>query len=132
MLTDCAPTDFPDSERELQKYMALNVTAQFHGMTSASTAQKDSSKIISGVNELVEDVPQLSLSNINFPVKAFYLISAIGLCSSSSEAIRRIKGGGVRINGVKILDPNLEFADKSEIVSKILQLGKKTFRRISL
>ena len=132
LLTDCEPRDFPLNDRELQKYMALNVTAQFHGMTSASIAQKDASKIISGFSDFVEDVPELSLSNIDFPVKAFYLISAIGLCPSSSEARRKIKGGGVRLDGKKILDPNLEFADKREVAGKILQLGKKTFRRISL
>ena len=39
LLTDCEPEEFPKNERELQKYMALNVTAQFHGMSSASIAQ---------------------------------------------------------------------------------------------
>ncbi len=131
LLTDCEPKKFPNNERELQKFMALNVTSQFHGMTSASIAQKDASKIISGFSESVEDVPTLSLSNITFPVKAFYLISAIGLCPSSSEARRRIKGGGVRLDGQKILDPNYEFTEKGEVVGKILQLGRKTFRRIS-
>ncbi len=132
LLTDCEPADFPSNERDLQKYMALNVTAQFHGMISANIAQKDASKITSGFSNSVEDVPELSLSNINFPVKAFYLISAIGLSKSSSEARRIIKGGGVRLDGKKILDPNLEFSDKKEVVGKILQLGKKTFRRLSL
>ncbi len=132
LLTDCEIKDFPSKARELQKYMALNVTAQFHGMKSAIVAQRDASKITSGFNDFVEDVPLVSLSNINFPVKAFYLMSAIGLCPSSSEARRIIQGGGVRLDGKKILDPNLEFVDKKEVLGKILQLGKKTFRRISL
>ncbi len=131
LLTNCELKTFPKNLRELQKYMALNVTAQFHGMTAARIAQADAVKIVSGVSDDIEDVPEVSVANITFPVKAFYLISAIGLCTSSSEARRKILGGGVRIDGKKIEDPNLEFIDSKELVGKILQLGKKTFRRIS-
>ena len=53
------------------------------------------------------------------------------LCASSSEARRQILGGGVRINGEKILDPNLEFEKPADVIGKILQVGKKKFLRIS-
>ncbi len=131
LLTDCDLQNLPDDPRDLQKFMALNVTAQFHGMSSANIAQKDASKIIAGLKETVEEVPESSISSISFPVKAFYLVSAIGLCSTSSEARRQIQGGAVRLEGEKILDPNLEFLDAKELIGKIFQLGKKTFRRIS-
>ncbi|AAQ00454.1 MULTISPECIES: tyrosine--tRNA ligase [Prochlorococcus] len=131
LLTDCEIRDLTLNARELQKFMALNVTAQFHGLSVAKIAQKDASKIVSGLKETVEDVPVLSVSNVNFPTKAFHLLSSIGLCSSSSNARRQIQGGALRIDGKKILDPNFEFVDQKDIVGKILQLGKKTFRRIS-
>ena len=67
---------------------------------------------------------------MNFPAKAFYLLSAIGLCASSSEARRQIKGGAVRLDGEKIVDPNLEFSAAALLSGKVLQLGKKTFRRL--
>ena len=46
-------------------------------------------------------------------------------------ARRQIIGGGVRINGEKIIDPNLEFDKPEELVGKILQMGKKKFLRVS-
>ena len=55
----------------------------------------------------------------------------MGLCSTSSEARRQIIGGGVRINGDKILDPNLEFNKPDDVIGKILQVGKKKFLRLS-
>ena len=67
---------------------------------------------------------------MNFPAKAFYLLSAVGLCASSSEARRQIKGGAARLDGQKIVDPNREFASVEELEGKVLQLGKKTFRRL--
>jgi tyrosyl-tRNA synthetase len=67
---------------------------------------------------------------VNVPAKAFYLLSAVGLCSSSSEARRQIQGGGVKLDGEKLVDPNQEFASPEVLAGKVLQLGKKTFRRL--
>ncbi len=75
-------------------------------------------------------LPEASLAAVNFPAKAFYLLSALGLCASSSEARRQIQGGGVRLDGEKLVDPNQEFADPAALAGKVLQLGKKTFRRL--
>jgi len=133
LLTDLDVEEFNNNKpRDIQKLMALNVTANFHGISLAKSAQIDSSKLVSGSKGLLEDVPQASISKVNFPAKAFYLLSAIGLSSSSSEAKRQIQGGSVRIDGDKITDPNITFANKEELLGKVLQLGKKTFRRISL
>ena len=43
---------------------------------------------------------------------------------------RQIKGGAARLEGEKITDPNQEFASAAELEGKVLQLGKKTFRRL--
>lgn len=112
--------------------MALNVTANFHGMPAAIAAQEDASKLVAGLQDSLSDVPEVSIKKVNLPVKAFYLLSAIGLCKSSSEARRQILGGAVRLDGKKILDPNLEFDNDSELVGKVVQLGKRTFRRLSI
>ena len=75
-------------------------------------------------------MPEASLAEVNVPAKAFYLISAVGICASSSEARRQIKGGAARLEGEKITDPNQEFTSAEELEGKVLQLGKKTFRRL--
>ena len=131
LLTDCDLSTLSDNPRELQKFMALNVTAKFHGLSLAKIAQADSSNLGAGVQNKAEAVPELSLAKIKFPVKAFYLLSSLGLCPSSSEARRKIQGGGVRLNGEKIIDPNFQFSENKELIGKVLQLGKKIFRRLS-
>ncbi|ABX09314.1 tyrosine--tRNA ligase [Prochlorococcus marinus] len=132
LLTNLEQTDMPSNLREKQKLMALNVTANFHGMPAAIAAQEDASKLVAGLQDSLSDVPEVSIKKVNLPVKAFYLLSAIGLCKSSSEARRQILGGAVRLDGKKILDPNLEFDNDSELVGKVVQLGKRTFRRLSI
>ena len=130
LLTDLANESLPDNPREKQKAMALEVTASRYGMDVAQKAQADAATLVAGSVAAAADVPEASLSAVNFPAKAFYLFSAVGMCASSSEARRQIKGGAARLEGEKIMDPNQEFASVSDLEGKVLQLGKKTFRRL--
>ena len=130
LLTDLANESLPDNPREKQKVMALEVTASRYGMDVAQKAQADAATLVAGSGAASAEVPEASLSAVNFPAKAFYLLSAVGICASSSEARRQIKGGAARLEGEKIMDPNQEFASVSDLEGKVLQLGKKTFRRL--
>jgi tyrosyl-tRNA synthetase len=130
LLTDLANEALPDNPREKQKAMALAVTASRYGMDVAQKAQEDAAMLVGGSAAAAADVPEASLSAVNFPAKAFYLLSAVGISASSSEARRQIKGGAARLEGEKITDPNQEFASASDLEGKVLQLGKKTFRRL--
>ena len=130
LLTDLDNESLPDNPREKQKAMALEVTASRYGMDMAQKAQADAATLVAGSGADSADVPEASLSAVNFPAKAFYLLSAVGICASSSEARRQIKGGAARLEGEKIMDPNQEFASVSDLEGKVLQLGKKTFRRL--
>ncbi|MEN9540248.1 MAG: hypothetical protein RLZZ459_339, partial [Cyanobacteriota bacterium] len=123
----------PANPRERQKAMALEITRQRHGEPAAEQAQADAGKLVggaSGSGAADAEVPEASLAEVNFPAKAFYLLSAVGICASSSEARRQIQGGGVKLDGEKLSDPNQEFAGPAELEGKVLQLGKKTFRRL--
>jgi tyrosyl-tRNA synthetase len=123
----------PANPRERQKAMALEITRQRYGEPAAEQAQADAGKLVggaSGSGAADAEVPEASLAEVNFPAKAFYLLSAVGICASSSEARRQIQGGGVKLDGEKLSDPNQEFAGPAELEGKVLQLGKKTFRRL--
>jgi len=133
LLTDLDLAALPANPRERQKAMALEVTRQRHGLAAAHQAQLDAATLVggaAGTGAADAEVPAASLAQVNFPAKAFYLLAAVGICSSSSDARRQIQGGGVKLDGAKLADPNQEFADASELDGKVLQLGKKTFRRL--
>ncbi len=131
LLTDLDPHLMPLDPREAQKEMALAITSNRHGEEAAKAAQNDACKLISGAKNSFAEVPEVSLAKVNFPAKAFYLLSALGVSVSSSEARRQIKGGSVRLDGEKIVDPNLVFENPSGLRGKVLQIGKKTFRRLA-
>ena len=139
LLTNLDLAALPSNPRQRQKAMALAVTASRHGQPAALQAQADAANLVlradaDGASSGADagggaSVPDASLAAVNFPAKAFYLLSAVGICSSS-EARRQIQNGGVRLDGQKLTDVNLLFSDASELDGKVLQLGKKTFRRL--
>ena len=133
LLTDLDLAALPANPRQRQKAMALEVTRARHGLASAQQAQLDAATLVggaAGAGAADAEVPEASLAAVNFPARAFYLLSAVGVCASSSDARRQIQGGGVRLDGQKLADANQEFASAAELDGKVLQLGKRTFRRL--
>jgi tyrosyl-tRNA synthetase len=133
LLTDLDLDALPANPRERQKAMALEITRQRHGDAAAQQAQADAGRLVAGASgsgAADAEVLEASLAEVNFPARAFYLLSAVGICASSSEARRQIQGGGVKLDGEKLSDPNQEFTAAAELEGKVLQLGKKTFRRL--
>ncbi len=128
LLTNLELGALPSNPRERQMAMALEVTRLRHGDRAAAAAQADAANLVAGAAASAE-VPEVSLGAVNFPAKAFYLLSAAGICSSN-EAKRQIQGGGVKLDGEKLSDPNQEFQTATELEGKVLQLGKKIFRRL--
>ncbi len=130
LLTDCDLEILKSKDpRELQRFMALEVTTLFHGRDAALEAQSNAEKIFLGEKDNIGDIPEISLEDCNFPIKLFYLLSSLKLYKSSSESKRSIKGGGVKIDSQKITDPDIIFESKEELLGKILQIGKKVTKR---
>ena len=113
----------------MQRFMALEVTSLFHGREAALEAQSNCEKLFLGEKEEVTEIPVISLNDAKFPLKFFYLLSFLKLYNSSSESRRSIKGGGVKLDSEKILNPDIIFNSKEELVGKILQIGKKITKR---
>ena len=120
----------PENPREQQKLLAKLVTGQFHGEKAAEQAQQDALTLMAGKAKAAESVAEFSLAEVGFPAKVFYLLGATPLCASSSEARRHIKGGAVKLDGEKVVDPSQTFESADELVGKVLQVGKKKFVRL--
>jgi len=135
LLTDLDLAALPENPRQRQKAMALAVTASRHGEAAALEGQANAGRMVQGSPNSIgpaqeAGIPEASLAGVSFPVTAFYLLAALKLCKSSSDARRQIEGGGVRLDGEKLTDPAREFASAEELHGRVLQLGKKAFRRL--
>lgn len=131
LLTNLPIDGISENPRERQKLLALDIVAQYHGQEAALAAQQTAIKmVLEGDMTQTEAVPEFSLATVEFPAKLFYIISASGLCTSSSEARKKIAGGAVRLDDDRIYDQNLIFDSPSALDGKVLRVGKKNFVRL--
>jgi tyrosyl-tRNA synthetase len=132
LLTDLPLAELPENPRDRQKLLALTVTAQYHGEAAALEAQKAALTLTQGDAKQADAVPEFSLDGIQFPAKLFYILSASGLCSGSSDARRQMQGGAVKLDGDRLQDTNLTFETAAELQGKVIQVGKNKFARLVL
>jgi tyrosyl-tRNA synthetase len=132
LLTDLPLDSLPDNPRAAQKLLSLEVVTQYHGRERALQAQADAIALITkpGQNASGDSVPEFSIGSVNFPAKLFHILAASGLCSGSNDAKRQIQGGAVRLDGVAISDVDLTYEDAAALVGKVLQVGKKRFKKL--
>jgi tyrosyl-tRNA synthetase len=132
LLTDFPISTLPAHARERQKQLALTITTQYHGREAAEKAQTDAITLTSasGTGDVSDQIPSFAFGHLSFPLRLAELLKEAGLCPSNSQARTQISGGGVRLEGEKITDPEYQIPDPEMIEGKILQLGKKQFRRL--
>jgi tyrosyl-tRNA synthetase len=130
LLTDLPLDGLPAAARDRQKLLALEIVGQFHGKEVAQQTQKSVIAMIKeGKASDTELIPEFSLTQVQFPVKLFYLLAACGLCPTSSDARRQIQGGAVKLDGLKISEVDWTAASSEDLTGQVLQVGKKKFVR---
>lgn len=132
LLTNLPLDQLPDKPRDRQKQLALEIVTQYWGATAAQETQRTvAAMVTAGDMSDTAVIPEFSLGGSQFPIKLFYLLSATGLCATSSDARRQIQGGAVKLDGVRIEDPNWTAEAAPSLLGKVLQVGKKKFVRLS-
>ena len=129
-LTDLPLDALPEQPRDRQKLLGLDIVSQYHGKEAAQKAQQAAVSLVQGNTKDTSSVPEFSLSQVKFPAKLFYILSASGLCQTSSEARRQIQGGAVRLDGDRLNSVDISFNSPDELEGKVLQFGKNKFVRL--
>ncbi len=117
LLTDLPLEKLPDNPRDRQKLLAQEIVRQYHGHEAVNNIEAG-------------DVPEFSLSKVEFPAKLSYILNVSGLCKSGGEGKRKIQEGGVRLDGDRITDVDASFQAPGELHGRVLQLGKNKFVRL--
>ena len=113
---------------EIKIGFAKEIVARFHSASAAEKAHADfQSRFKQG--EMPEDIPDHTVSADGGPLPLTQILKRIGLTASTSEAMRMIDQGGVRLNGEKISDKSLSLAKGQQFV---VQVGKRKFARVNL
>ncbi|CAM4406715.1 MAG: Tyrosine--tRNA ligase [Legionellaceae bacterium] len=112
--------------RDFKMKLAEEIVTRFH---NTEAAQYASESFIARFQKghLPENIP---FHEINYPKEGFsliQLIKSLDLTNSTSEAIRMVKQGAVKINGDKVTQQNTLLEAKQEY---IIQVGKHRFAKV--
>ncbi len=131
LLTDLPLEQLPENPRDRQKLLAIDVVSQYYGKEAARQAQEAAVALVQGSGKTQQDVvPEFSLESVQFPAKLFFIVSASGLCKTSSDARRQIQGGAVKLDGERIDQVDLTFELAAELAGRTLSVGTKRFVRL--
>ena len=111
---------------EAKKSLGCEIVTRFHGAVAGNEALENFVKRFRD-NEIPEEMPQVSFSLAEGAILLAKAMCQAGLTKSNGEGRRAIDQGGVKLNGEKVSDTNLELADAGEY---IVQIGKRRFARI--
>jgi tyrosyl-tRNA synthetase len=110
--------------KEAKVMLAKEITARFHSAAAADAAEVDFNNRAKG--GIPDEIPEVSLTGAPMPVGA--LLKAANLVPSTSEGLRMVEQGGVRIDGGVVSDKALKLGAGTFVV----QVGKRKFARVTL
>jgi len=110
--------------KEVKVLLAREVCTRFHSAAAADAAEHDFELRARG--GVPDEIDAVALGGAPLSIGA--LLKQANLAPSSSEALRLVDGGGVRIDGAVISDRGLRLAAGTYVV----QVGKRRFARVTL
>jgi tyrosyl-tRNA synthetase len=111
--------------RDAKVMLGQEIVTRFHSASAAEQALTDFEARFRG-GAIPDDIDEVSLGGAPLPVAT--LLKQAGLVTSTSEAIRNIEQGGVRIDGDRIEDRALKLSAGTYVV----QVGKRRFARVTV
>jgi len=111
--------------RNTKVRFAQEIVARFHSQEAADEALKDFELRSKG--GIPEEVPEVGIEIAEATISVTQLLKQAGLVASTSEAMRSIEQGGVKLDGEKVVDKHQQVAKGTEVVA---QVGKRKFARV--
>ncbi len=110
---------------EAKKALAREMVGRFHDAVAAVRAEEEFLQQFRQ-KEIPDDIPVYRCT-ADKPMWVCALLTASGIVASNGEARRLVQQGGIKLNGEKVADADLELQPVGEV---ILQAGKRRFVRV--
>ncbi len=114
--------------RDIKFLLAEEIVTRFHDATAAARAREDFIQRFQK-NRMPEEMPEKRLDAGADGLPVAVLLREAGLTGSTSESLRMISQGAVRLDGQRVEDRNLRLKAGETVVA---QVGKRRFARIVL
>jgi tyrosyl-tRNA synthetase len=110
--------------RDFKVALGQEIVARFHSSAAAEKSLEDFNHRAKG--GVPDDIPEVTLTGA--PLGIGQLLKQANLVPSTSEAMRNLEQGGVKIDGTTVSDKSL----KVEAGTFVVQVGKRRFAKITL
>jgi len=114
--------------RDIKVLFAKEIVTRFHSRAAADRAQQDFDARFQR-HELPRDLPEVRLAAGGGPMLLTQVLKQAGLTASTSEALRMIEQGGVKLDGERVSD---KATTLSPGTTATLQVGKRKAARVTL
>ncbi|HKC42666.1 MAG TPA: tyrosine--tRNA ligase [Burkholderiales bacterium] len=113
--------------RDVKVALAEEIVERFHGKRAAEQALADfEARFRDGA--MPDEMPEIALNGGGQPMLLTQMLKQAGLTPSTSEALRMLDQGGVRLDGERVSDKAVKLAPGTYV----LQVGKRKFARVTL
>ncbi|HHX51873.1 MAG TPA: tyrosine--tRNA ligase [Clostridia bacterium] len=115
--------------RDVKMRLAREIVTLYHGAGAAKEAETEFQRIFQQ-GQLPSEMPEIWVEEnqlIGGKIWLPKLLVLAGLANSTSEAIRLIKQGAVRLDEIKQADPDVEINPRTGVV---IRVGKRKFARV--
>jgi tyrosyl-tRNA synthetase len=123
-----ADVDNGANPRNIKVRFAQEIVARFHSRQAAEQALADfEARFQRGA--IPDDLAEVAVQATGEQISVAQLLKQAGLVASTSEAVRMIEQGGVRLDGEKVCDKGLQISRGTIVVA---QVGKRKFAKVSV
>ncbi|MEI7841662.1 MAG: tyrosine--tRNA ligase [Gallionellaceae bacterium] len=114
--------------RDIKVLLAQEIVARFHSKKAAEDALTEfEARFQKGV--LPDDMPEITVTSTDGTIGVPQMLKQANLVASTSEAMRMIEAGAVKLDGEKISDKSLQIKAGAVVVA---QVGKRKFGRVTV
>ncbi len=117
-----------ENPRDIKFLLAEEIVARFHGEAAATRSRENFiARFRRGA--VPEDVKECSVHSVGGKIAIANLLKDAELTASTSEAMRMIKQGAVKIDGEKVIDKSLQLEAGR---CAVYQVGKRKFAQVTI
>ncbi len=116
-----------ENPRNIKVRFAQEIVTRFHDQQAAQQALKDFDLRAKG--GIPDEIDAFELQLTQSQIGLAQLLKQLGMVASTSEAMRAVEQGGIKIDSEKVTDKNLQL---SRGTSFVVQVGKRKFARVTL
>lgn len=113
--------------RDAKESLAFEIVSRYHGKEHAERARENFIRLFRK-KEIPEEIETVEIKEEGQGVWLPKILKESGVIKSTSEAVRLIKQGGIRVNDEQIINPDIKLTAGEHIV----RIGKRRFIKIKV